>query len=185
MNFVDIEFCESCNGCFDIQFENGDIKTTDGFESALLMSVLCEKRASSSEVPAPERRRGWWGNEALDFDDYEIGSKLWLLYQSRKTQRALNDAITYVRDSLQWLIDDDFLDDIRVIAEYGSRDTTEFMNITVDLVKSQNTVLTRGFKIWQNTNGIPKCVTDFAFDRVLTDEEAFVLTDEGAFVLLQ
>lgn len=154
MEFTDILLSKIGRDFYDIDFESGDIKTTDGFDMALLMSVLGEKRASSSEVPAPERRRGWWGNEALDFDDYEFGSKLWLVSQERRTIQTLNNSVTYVRDSLQWMIDDDFLDNVLVSAQYSSISGNSVLEIQVDLIRSQNSVLSKGVKIWQNTGTI-------------------------------
>ena len=154
MDFVDIAVSNVGRSYFDIDFENGDIKTTNGFETALLMSVLGEKRALQSEVPAPERQRGWWGNEALDFADYEIGSKLWLLAQARQTQVNLNHAQTYVRDSLQWFVDDGFLDEVEVGAQYNKIGDESVMEILVNLVRFQNSVLSKGFKIWQNTGAV-------------------------------
>lgn len=151
MDFVDIALSKDNRTFFDIDFENGDIKTTDGFEMALLMSILGNKRADASEVPSPERRRGWWGNEALDFNDYEIGSKLWLLAQARETQLSLNNAKTYVRNSLEWFLEDGFLDEILVIAQYIQVGLERVMEIKIDLIRSQNSVLSKGFRIWQNT----------------------------------
>ena len=154
MDFVDIRLANDGKSFIDISFENGDIKTIQGFETALMMSIYGEKRAASSEIPSPQFRRGWWGNEALDFDDYEIGSKLWLLSQARETQNTLNNAKTYVLDSLQWMIDDGFLDSVEVKAQYGTDGSDRFMLISVDLIRFQNSVLSRGFKIWQNTSRI-------------------------------
>lgn len=154
MEFVDIAVSNEGRDFLDIDFENGDIKTTDGFETSLLMSILGNKRASASEVPAPQNRRGWWGNEALDFDDYEIGSKLWLLNQARQTQRTLNDSITYSRDATQWYVDDNFLDKVQVTAEYVKVGNDRVLEILINLVKFQNSVLSKGFRIWQNTSRI-------------------------------
>lgn len=155
MPFVDIALDESGNKGFpDFEFVNGDFKTVEGFEMALLMSVLCERRAEPSEVSAPERRRGWWGNEALDFENYNIGSKLWLLFQARSTQQTLNNAITYVRQGLQWMIEDNFLEDVNVTAEYKQIKTEKVLEIMVFLIRSQNSVETRGFRLWQNTERI-------------------------------
>jgi len=154
MAFVDIKMTQNEEEFLDISFENGDLSTVDGFESALLMSILLEKRASSSEIEAPQFRRGWWGNEALGFDDYEIGSKLWLLSQSRIRQKSLNEAITFSRDSLQWFIDDDFLDKVEVTANFSFDDGQSTLDLQIGLFRSQNSVLSKGFKIWQNTGKV-------------------------------
>lgn len=154
MEFIDIEMSQNSQGILDISFEDGDIKSVSGFESALLLSILVEKRATASEIGAPQFRRGWWGNEALGFDDYEMGSKLWLLSQHRRNTQGLNQAITFARDSLQWLLDDNLIDEIRVSANYGTGEERDVLNLNIDLLRSQNSVLSRGFKIWQNTSKV-------------------------------
>ena len=67
MALVDILMTKNDDGYYDINFENGDLSKTDGFETALLMTFLCERRASDSEIPSPKRQRGWWGNAFLGF----------------------------------------------------------------------------------------------------------------------
>jgi len=98
---VDIKLNDD-KGYWDIDFDSqGDFVLEDGFDTAILMSLMCNKRANEAEVEAPQYRRGWWGNETSDFDNFEIGSKLWLLSQARATQNTLNRAIRYTQDALQ------------------------------------------------------------------------------------
>jgi phage gp46-like protein len=47
-----------------------------------------------------------------------VGSKLWLLDQSRKNQDALNKAQQWVTDCLQWIITDGHAKTITVIPEF-------------------------------------------------------------------
>ncbi len=50
-------------GFYDIDIDSsGDIDKTDGFDTAILMSFFCERRADESEVTVAELRRGWVGN---------------------------------------------------------------------------------------------------------------------------
>ncbi len=95
---------------FDIQFDtNGDFLMTEGFDTAILMSILCEKRADVSEVSKPEYRRGDWSDMFG-----EVGSKFWLTYQSRATNLTANKAKAYIQDGLNWLIEDEYLTNITV-----------------------------------------------------------------------
>ena len=153
-DFVDLAFIQTEEGYFDFDIKDGDFVTTQGFDSALLMSFFCNKRATASEVGAPQNRRGWWGNEALDFDNYNIGSKMWLLEQSRNNQQTLNDAKTYMEDSLAWMLQDGFLDNTNVTTEYKNIGHEPVMEINVDLIRFQNSVESRGFRIWQNTSKV-------------------------------
>ena len=149
MAFVDIDLRKDDKEYYDIYFdENGDLGKTEGFNTALKMSLLCEKRASASESPVLENRRGWWGNAYLGVDNYELGSKLWLLYQSRATQNTLNNSITFSDDGLRWLVEDGYLDKIIVNAEYNSNyDLIQ----RIDLIRSNNVVQSLSYSIWDNT----------------------------------
>jgi len=133
---------------YDISFVNGDFALTDGMETALLMSVFCEKRASASEIPAPELRRGWWGNTVYGFDNYEIGSKLWLLEQARRDNITLGLAKTFTADCFQWLIEDNNAQGINVDSSF----IVNGIRIDVDIVISQNKTISKSFDLWQNTN---------------------------------
>lgn len=147
MAFVDI-LMEKDNGFYDLAFDNGDLKSTQGFTSALLMSIFCERRATPSEVATPEKRRGWWGNAFLGFTDFEIGSKLWLLSQARADQVTLNNSITFSTNALDWLIDDKYIDKANITAEY---DEQNVLLLAIQLLIGQDIVLNKGFKLWQNT----------------------------------
>ena len=135
---------------FDIDFaDNGDFVLTEGLDTALDMSVLEQRRADASEVPRPELRRGWWGNTLNDLY-FEIGSKLWLLSQARKTQSTLNSAEDYVQNALEWMLEDDLVDDINVTAYF--EDSTMF--IRVDLVKQNNLIHTAFYDAFVATGEI-------------------------------
>lgn len=148
MAFVDILLEKNTDGYYDIAFDNGDLKSTEGFTSALLMSIFCERRATPSEVATPEKRRGWWGNSFLGFTDFEIGSKLWLLSQARADQVSLNNSITYANNALDWLIEDKYIDKVNVSAEYDEQNR---LLLAIQLLIGQDIVLNKGFRLWQNT----------------------------------
>jgi phage gp46-like protein len=135
-------------GYHDISFTNGDFTLTNGMETALLMSIYCEKRASESEIPAPEMRRGWWGNTVLGFGNYEIGSKIWLLEQARKDNITLGLSRTYSADSLQWLIEDNLAKDVTVDSSFIAGG----ISIDVDIAISLNKTISSSYELWQNTN---------------------------------
>jgi len=135
------------NGYYDFSITNGDFTLTYGFETALLMSIYCEKRATQSEVPRAELRRGWWGNRVNDYDNYEQGSKLWLLDQSRNNLNLLNLVNTYSNDGLKWLIDDSHATKI----ETNSNFSTEGVELSIKLYRSQDFIINNSFLLWDNT----------------------------------
>ena len=149
-NNVDITLEKDSANIYDLQIDSGDLVSNTSFETAIQMSLLTDIRADSSEVPTPERRRGWWGNVANRTEDYNIGSKLWLLDQARNTEETLNLAIDYARNSLQWLIDDNEAENIEVTGQ-RSGDTIR-LNIVVS--RSQSQVESFFFDLWQNTKVI-------------------------------
>ena len=151
MSNLDIAFKIDSKGFYDIDLtDNGDLLSTQGLDTAILMSIFCEKRANEDEIPRPEYRRGDWSNELNEISDYEVGSKLWLLDQARTSQSSLDDAIEYIREGLQWLIDDGYILDVDITGELTTRQAT----FTITLTKLNNTTETKVFEYFKNTRYI-------------------------------
>ena len=113
----DIKLIQDEKGAWDIDFANGDFELTNGLDTAIYMSVLCEKRASSSEVTEPRLRRGHFANEFSTVQGYEIGSKLWLFTkQAKNTESNLADIEDTVKNGLQWMIEDSIVSKVEVKA---------------------------------------------------------------------
>lgn len=145
---VDIAVIQDDNGRWDIALDtDGDLLKTKGFDTAIVMSLGCERRASAAEVPVAQRRRGWWGNVASRLDDFEIGSKLWLTRQERFTPDVLNRIKDHVSRGLAWLIDEGFAIDLSV--EIVPLDG--FVRIDVTIERPNGAVEHRGYDFWQNT----------------------------------
>ncbi len=134
-------------GNYDLVIENGQFKQTNTFDTAILLTFFEYRRANASEVILNANRRGWWGNELTDFDDFELGSKLWLLEQSRNKDNTLNLAITYTRQAFQWFVDEGLLDRITVTGERTEDDIT----LTIVMERDGSTVATSFFNLWENT----------------------------------
>jgi phage gp46-like protein len=136
------------NNYWDIDFTNGDFTMTRGLETAILMSIFVDKRAAANEVPRVDLRRGWQGNKLSGYDNYEIGSKLWLLFQSRNNQTTLNLINTYVVDCLSWLV----VDNIATKIEVDSSFIPDGIQIDVTIYRSQNIIFSNSYALWNNTN---------------------------------
>ena len=151
MNEIDIAVSQDSLGNFDIDIDpdTGDFVLVSGFETALAMSLFCERRADASEVPTAELRRGWWGN-LVGPEGFEIGSKLWLLDQARKIQATLNSANDYAKKGIQWLIDDSHL----VSTDVDTQFTTDGATITIKLNRSNSATETKSFELWERTNAV-------------------------------
>lgn len=148
MENIDIALTET-DGIFDISFENGDLKTINNFDTAIDMSVYCERRADETEQPVNYLRRGWWGNTLSEVEGYEIGSKLWQYYQSRLTQDTNNKVINVLQEALQWLVEDGHLQNIIVTSSISEGK----IQPKITLVRSNNEVESRSYKLWNNTTG--------------------------------
>lgn len=128
---------------YDISIDaNGDIKTEDAFNTAILMSLFCERRASASEMPDALRRRGWIGNT----DDFEIGSKLWLYEQARKSTATDLNINAEVLNALSWFVEDNLLESINATTKDGV--------IEVTLSRPTSQVEKRYYKLWSNSGGV-------------------------------
>lgn len=137
------------NRYYDISFDtDGDFLLTEGFETAILMSMFCERRASASEVPNIESRRGWWGNKVGNIDNYEIGSKLWLLVQSRRDTNALNLIKSYITDGFQWMLEDNYIDSLKVDSMF----IVDGISVNITMTRLNNIVFSNAYEIWNNTN---------------------------------
>lgn len=126
---------------------DGDFGRIKGLDTALLMSIYCERRADASEVPASTERRGWWGNDFTVKLNFEIGSKIWLFHQSRLTLaviEALRDAA--VR-GLDWLVEDGIAIEVNASVEQIEGVVT----LAIDLTRPSSQVERRFFDLWENT----------------------------------
>jgi phage gp46-like protein len=145
---IDIKMRKNDSGIYDFSFADGDFITVEGFDTAIQISILGERRASESEVMQPQKRRGWWGNEASEIVGFEIGSKLWLLSQARLIQDTINMSVDYGKQCLQWLVDDKYFDKIVVSGEIKNQDTGI---LNFNLVENNNIVEKMGYDIRRKT----------------------------------
>ena len=132
-------------GMYDLQIgDDGDIITEDFFDTAILYSLFGERRANADEVVDARRRRGWIGNA----EDFENGSKIWLLRQSRLTRDTLNRLKDEAEKALQWLVDDGYAVSVADVSATlnGGR---VFLNVTIN--RSRDKVIRRYYELWENT----------------------------------
>jgi phage gp46-like protein len=85
---------------------NGDLAPGADLESAILVSLFTDARATLDFVPWNDTdRRGWWGDS---FEQRALGSNLWQLDRAyfSANNNLLLKARDYCKAALQWLIDD-------------------------------------------------------------------------------
>jgi len=133
---------------FYTQLSGGDFLTNNSFDTSLTISLFGDKRADASEVPVVHHRRGWWGNEFNTNDpEFQLGSKLWLLHQARATPSTANKAVDYVKESLQWLIDDGHAQRVNVTSALSQNN----IQLTITIFREAGVTETRYYDLWENT----------------------------------
>lgn len=145
---IDIQLLQQeGTGEFVISLENGDFKTIDSFDTSISVALFGDERADSSEVPAVERRRGWWGNNFSNDPEFQLGSKLWFLNQNRRTPETLNKAITIAQNALEWLVVDEHAESVKVLGAF----TENGIGLTITIFRSNAVTETRFFDLWNNS----------------------------------
>jgi phage gp46-like protein len=116
-------------GYWDLDIENGDIAKTDSLDTAIYMSVFCEKRAN--QLSEPTLRRGHFTNQFNLVSGYEVGSSLWLyIEQAKQTDSNLSLIKSAINNGLRWLIEDDIISKTKVEA---TKNNTQ-INLEIELI---------------------------------------------------
>ncbi len=135
------------NAKWDLTIDGtGDILTADFFDTAMLMSIFAEKRASESEVPESRFRRGWIGNESFT-DDFEIGSKIWLFEQARIDRDTLNGITSAAIEGLEWFLTRGFALNLIVNTVLVAGTVT----LEVEIFRPNSKVDRRFFDLWDGS----------------------------------
>lgn len=133
------------HGVYDFVLNaNGDVDTSESYDTAILYSLYGERRASPDEVVDPLKRRGWIGNDK----NFENGSKLWLLEQARLTKSNLNRLEDESKKALEWFVDDGLavsIDSPQATVRNGD------VNLEVVIRRSRDIVDRKNYTIWENT----------------------------------
>lgn len=145
---IDVDIVDSGNGYFDIAIgDDGDLLSTSGFNTTIKNSLAEERRASGDIVTDVLKRRGYIGNESSDDPNYERGSLLWMLEQSRANTATKNSAVNFAKQSLQHLVDDGYLSKIDVSGFIR----TEGIELEILLTRKDDRIEKIFYKLWENT----------------------------------
>lgn len=98
----------------DISLAGSDLRHEDSLVTAAVLSLLCDRTAQAHEVPKGTDRRGWWADAFADVDGDAFGSRLWLLSREKQLPEVVQRARRWVREALQWLVDDGFAKSLTV-----------------------------------------------------------------------
>ena len=117
----------------DIKIQNGILELDNGLQTAIYISLFTDRRiGEDDEIPDRSNdRRGYWG-DALE--EEPLGSFLWTLDREKITNSVLNKIDTFIREALNWLIEDGIASEINTIVERDSKNI-EQVNIEIQVVK--------------------------------------------------
>lgn len=133
----------------NIQMADRDLLRDPGFETAVIISLFTDRRAENEDVlpDNTDDRRGWWG-DVLNEDSDKIGSRLWLTSRSKNTSEVLPLIEEYVKESLQWMVDDGAAEFIEVAALRDGIDTI-LINIEITRPGLAESIFYRFFFNWR------------------------------------
>ncbi|MCK5605858.1 phage GP46 family protein [Candidatus Pacearchaeota archaeon] len=123
------------NGIYSAQIVNGDFLQDDGLSSAVLDSLLTDRRAEDDDIlpdPSDPNKRGfWYDTVAIEPDDRQ-GSRRWLLDRSKQTDPVLRDEEAYAIEALQWMVEDNVATSIEAAAQWEDS-TTLLLTVLINL----------------------------------------------------
>jgi phage gp46-like protein len=116
----------------DWALAGGDLAGGDDLATAVIISLFTDRQAEVDDtlLDGTTDRRGWWADD----QQQRIGSRLWLLDRSKRTQQTLQAAKGYIEEALQWMVADGVAAGIRVAVEWaaGSQLSAQVMVLRVD-----------------------------------------------------
>lgn len=128
---------------FDIGLSGSDVLADDGLETAVILSLYVDRRATEDdELPDNTLSRGgFFGDAIAEIANDQRGSRLWLLRRETRRDVVLEKARTYCREALQWLLED------------GVASSVDIATAFLDGIEPGETVLQIVITIYQPTGG--------------------------------
>lgn len=114
----------SASGDADLTLIDSDLASDRGLMTAVLLSLFTDRRAEPDDVPPsgdPTDRRGSWTDEFAEVEGDLIGSRLWLLARSPRTNETVLRAKEYIREALAWMLEDRVVSRVEPIAEITAK----------------------------------------------------------------
>ena len=135
----------------DIKIANGDFVLGDDLETAVGLSLMTDRRATTAEIAEfqsgitdRQSRRGYWANT---FRTVPQGSGLWLLSRSKHAELTRSRAEAFALESLQWLKDDNIAQEISVVATLKGKSG---LDLTVRVLKPSGEDLNYAYQfVWE------------------------------------
>ena len=131
---------------YDLEFENGDLKTTNSYTTSLLLTYGVDARASSGLV-ANDNRGGWWGNLFNTDRNSAIGSQLWIIANDQFTEDNKNRGKAILDVAFGYYVTAGIAKQVNITASMMKNG----YKYDIELIISDSIVESQTFKLWQNT----------------------------------
>lgn len=149
---TDIALVFKDNGLIDLDFDGSDLVLDEGLETAVLVSLFVNARATVEQLPLGETSLGgFWGDVVTEVEGDATGSLLWLLQREKALDSVAVKARDYARQALQWFIDDNVASSVEVRAEIR-RDTipeNPCLRLEIDIARPQGDESLKFDILWQ------------------------------------
>lgn len=123
----------------DLVLSGYDLERDDGLETAVIISLFTDRRATPEQIPTDypqDDLRGYWGDIAQALASDQTGSLLWLLAREKQLPQTLSRAQQYCREALAWMIEDKVATRIEVAASFHARGV---MLLVIDIYRPSGT----------------------------------------------
>lgn len=103
----------------DMSLSPGDIDADDGLQTAVLISLFSDARATQEmldQIDNDGDLRGFWGDITIPGDS--TGSLLWTIKRAKQLTSTLAKARGFCQEALRWMIDDKIAEKVEVFTSY-------------------------------------------------------------------
>lgn len=133
----------------DFVVSGGDLEADRDLETAVLISLFTDRRASSDDVvpDGSDDLRGCWMDA---YTDMPLGSRIWLLKREKIIPSTVAALKEYVKEALQWLLDNHIAQDLSVDCTPDS--LKHRIDVVIDIARNGKN--RRYQYVWRQLNGI-------------------------------
>ena len=136
------------NGCYDLKLVGNDFVKDGGMETSIIIALFTNRGLALDQLRTLglEYNDGWWGDALLPQANDKTGSRLWSLNRYKVTNETLRLTEDYVKESLNFLIEDNVASQLVVNATVDGQSK---VNVQIEVIRPDLEILKFGF-VWNN-----------------------------------
>jgi phage gp46-like protein len=130
--------CNEIKGFYDLELvaDGSDLLGAVNLRTAIGISIFTDRRSNSDDLIP--NQGGWPGDSIRPDNEDLLGSKLWMYYTEIAIDEHLPPIEDTVRESVQWLLDDNVAKEITVSAFWVSK-PNGILQINTDVTQFDGT----------------------------------------------